>query len=1279
MITKENFKEALKTLGFEENNEILTKTLNNATLKVDVKAQKLIYPSDLVINDKTTCNFSQPENFVVFECVHRLLNQGYFSKHLELERKWQLGRELKSGKADICIKNNENKIICIIECKTPDNKESKEYSKAKNLLETSPYNQLFSYYKQAEPDFLVLYTSEFLDNQILNTYLLIPMLDDIEYLKKHQLKGYDDLRKDENARKEAQDYYSVWDNTYKKTHYPYGLFENNQAYNIGQGKPTLEILEPINENDLKSKYHEFATILRQHNVSGRENAFDKLINLLLCKVSDEKNNSTKDKENQELQFFWKGFIVDEPLKFCDRLQQLYQQGMKEFLNEDITYISEEQIEEAFKLFKNKKNETKDTIKEYFTQLKYYSSNDFAFIDVHNEELFKKNFEVLLKMVKLFQNNKLLESHENQFLSDLFEGFLDNGIKQSEGQFFTPLVIVKFIINSLPHLDKPKVLDYACGAGHFLNEYYKINPKASIVGIEKEYRLSKVAKVSSFMYGANSKIIYNDALKVHKDLKDFNVLIANPPYSVKGFLSTLNESERQNFSLYANCDEKSLESINAIECFFIERATQLLEHNALAGIILPSSILSKDTPILYTKTRELILKHFKIIAMVEFGSTTFGKTGTNTITLFLKKKSNTPKEHKHFENLVNAWFEGDFSTNDILIGQDYLNAYCSYRNFNEQDYRAFLQDVLKESLKENENFKEYTKAFNALYKEPKSKVKELNKEQQLALKEKELIKFIKLKEQEKLLYFCIAYNQQERVLIVKSPSKNEEAKKFLGYEWSSRKGSEGIKYLNSQNTNNDDEILENQEELKYEGLKNINTPLYNPNDLNDKTKINTLIKSNFNHEILEIPSELKEFVRYANLVDLLDFERLEFNKALNLNPKNKVEIKSKYELVRLGEVISELVRGITYPKTAQSIEPTKNIVLPADNITLEGILELNKPIYLNGNFKMEEIKRLKANDIFMCFSSGSLNHLGKVAFIENDTPYYAGGFMGIIRINENKAKTKFVFYMFNSILKQSIQDLSVGSNINNLSSKIQTLKIPLPPLEIQEQILSHLQELDTKREVSQTKINALQQEITNIINNINAPLITLKNIAEVKGGKRIPKGEDFSTQKTPYPYIRVSDFKNNSVDMSNLKYISQSIFEQIKNYTISTKDIYISIAGTIGLVGIIPNELDNKSLTENAGKIVLHDYNEVTQKYLLYVLQSKQVKKQIIERTHAVGVPKLALTRIQTIEIPLLPLELQQEIINQIEILEKEIKTLQDELNTIAPQKERYLKEQLGLE
>lgn len=188
--------------------------------------------------------------------------------------------------------------------------------------------------------------------------------------------------------------------------------------------------------------------------------------------------------------------------------------------------------------------------------------------------------------------------------------------------------------------------------------------------------------------------------------------------------------------------------------------------------------------------------------------------------------------------------------------------------------------------------------------------------------------------------------------------------------------------------------------------------------------------------------------------------------------------------------------------------------------------------------------------------------------------------------------------------------------------------------------------------------------------------TLSSFAIVKGGKRVPKGYGFSILKTDYPYIRVSDFKNGSINTSNLKYIDKEIFDQIKNYTISKNDIYISIAGTIGLVGIIPDSLDGKSLTENAAKITINDIKKINQKYVYLMLTSSNAKEQIKSRTKAVGVPKLAIKRIETIKIPLPTISEQQKIVLEIEKLEKKITELEKQIAQIPKQKEAILKKYL---
>jgi len=142
-------------------------------------------------------------------------------------------------------------------------------------------------------------------------------------------------------------------------------------------------------------------------------------------------------------------------------------------------------------------------------------------------------------------------------------------------------------------------------------------------------------------------------------------------------------------------------------------------------------------------------------------------------------------------------------------------------------------------------------------------------------------------------------------------------------------------------------------------------------------------------------------------------------------------------------------------------------------------------------------------------------------------------------------------------------------------------------------------------------------------------LQVKDIALVKGGKRLPAGEEFSEGVTKFPYIRVTDMKNGGIDESNIVYVKPEIEPFIRNYKIKTSDIYVSIAGTLGLFGRIPEKFNNAQLTENAAKITQIDQKQADLNFLTYLLSSQEIRGQI-DRDIGVGagVPKLALYRIE---------------------------------------------------
>lgn len=160
-------------------------------------------------------------------------------------------------------------------------------------------------------------------------------------------------------------------------------------------------------------------------------------------------------------------------------------------------------------------------------------------------------------------------------------------------------------------------------------------------------------------------------------------------------------------------------------------------------------------------------------------------------------------------------------------------------------------------------------------------------------------------------------------------------------------------------------------------------------------------------------------------------------------------------------------------------------------------------------------------------------------------------------------------------------------------------------------------------------------------------VRLGTIVSVYGGKRIPAGTRLSENDTGHKYIRVADMKDETVSLDDIKYITDEIYEKIKQYFITSDDIYITVAGTIGRVGVVPRELNNANLTENADKLV---FRRLDKMYLCRMLNSEVVQHQIREATTQVGQPKLAIARIQKLIVPLPPLEEQKRIVAKIEEL-----------------------------
>ncbi len=213
----------------------------------------------------------------------------------------------------------------------------------------------------------------------------------------------------------------------------------------------------------------------------------------------------------------------------------------------------------------------------------------------------------------------------------------------------------------------------------------------------------------------------------------------------------------------------------------------------------------------------------------------------------------------------------------------------------------------------------------------------------------------------------------------------------------------------------------------------------------------------------------------NDFSLMDFEDLPLNSIVveksriiengdfNLNGDRYKETiqkhNSKFEMVALSE-LCELIRGVTYSKEDE-VEEDGYKVLRANNIKLDsGNIDFNDVKLVSKNLKLSDKQKLKAKDIFICTASGSAEHIGKTAFVEQDIDYYFGGFMGAIRCNE-QVLPEFLFQNIRGVrFNNHLNNIIAGANIKNLKAEfLYSFKIPLPPLTIQKEIVSKIEQYE----------------------------------------------------------------------------------------------------------------------------------------------------------------------------------------------------------------------------
>ena len=1245
-----DIKKHITALGFvpkNGTNGIFHKIYVDYAIEIDFEKQIINYGSAITADRKTTQNFSDAENFVVLECIDRLLAKGYKPQNIVLEKTWPAGHGV-SKHLDICVNREDGTPYMLIECKTF----GKEYNKELARIRKDG-GQLFTYFQLSggKADVIMLYTSELKGNKIVYVNEIIKIEDDYR-----------------NG--DVKDIYEKWNKLTKDN----GIFDSwVQPYNFQSKALTKEQLKEIKAEDSSFIFNRFLEILRHNVVSDKGNAFNKIFTLFLCKVYDE----TTTDDGEELRFQWlEG--RDNHVDFQLRLTDLYSKGMKKFLDRTVSDFNDDDFN---KRCASLTAETKEFLRKEVNKLRLEKNNEFAIKEVYDSASFEENAKVVKEVVELIQGYRIRYNKRQQYLSDFFELLLTTGLKQEAGQYFTPVPIAQFIIKSLP-LDSimaeklsrkdgeilPYMIDYAAGSGHFITEFmheiqdiindcdtskyieetrkHLINWQNChfdwatdyVYGIEKDYRLVKVGKVGCYLHGDGlANVILSDGLanfcnnkeykgKLRKQTNDgqkdnqqFDIVLSNPPYSVSSFRQTTRDYyTEQDFELYNSLTDNSSE----IECLFIERTKQLLKDGGIAGVILPSSILSNSG--IYTKAREIILQYFDVVAIAELGSNTFMATNTNTVVLFLRRRDNYFAANT--KNAVDTFFR---TLNDVTINgiETPASKYVAHvwEGLDYADYVTLLQKSPNNKVKAHEIYAEYKKKISA-----KSEAK--------------LHETILNIEAEKLLYFILAYPQ--KVVIVKSGEKDVE-KRFLGYEFSNRRGNEGIHAI--QKGKNIDEC----------------TKLFDANDYDNPEKASTYVYRAFKGDYTSpIAEGMQSHISRVSLIDMLTFERDSFEKSISLATKKKVLIDSKYNQLKLTDLSILLKRGKSAKYGKSKIQ-----IIKSGQARGWFDFDFSERHYVDESFVVDE-RKLVGGDLLI--NSTGVGTAGRVTYFGEDGDFVVDSHITIFRPNQDLILPKYALCALGLIGFDNIENMALGQSgqIELSLDIIGNIKIPVPPIDVQKQIVEEISKVEKSNSDAKSLIDKNLSDISIIINGLGSTV----SIEEYFDINTLTLNPTSCWKDEFFTYVDIDSVGKGDGNISfDKKILGKDAPSRARRVAEDRTVIVSTVRPYLKGFAYIDSVPDKTIFSTGFALLKSKNEENYISKLLYYLFMfSDNLMKQMETAMPKAAYPSINKEDIDNFKIPLLTIDEQKRIVAQIEALELEITKVRTLIESAASEKQAIL-------
>lgn len=534
------------------------------------------------------------------------------------------------------------------------------------------------------------------------------------------------------------------------------------------------------------------------------------------------------------------------------------------------------------------------------------------------------------------------------------------------------------------------------------------------------------------------------------------------------------------------------------------------------------------------------------------------------------------------------------------------------------------------------FTDYKQAFSQsteIKNRKKSKgYKEKTPTEQSAELEHRFIAYLHKIEKEKLYYFILAHEQGGNVLIVKAPDKTSEQKRFLGYGWSTRRNEEGIKYEGGAKTVND-----------------IITPLFDPKGLDNDNKINMAIKRNFIGETIEL---LPEHCHYSKLTDMLNFSLIDFNKRISLNPKQHIDIESKWEQKSIENLLINIDGKKTQIQESEIAEEGETAVITQEkDLLISG--------YTNKKEAITDLPLIVFGD-----------HSCTFKYI--DFPFIRGADgTQLLKVDENELLPKCFYYLVHLV------EIPNKNKYERHLKYLEKLKIPLPPLEIQQQIIDECEKVDQETNEAQQTVTEARQQIEKIVNQLwnENEKVRLDNVIRINTTTYNP------TLKPDQEFIYInidSVGKANGVIDFSQRLTGKSAPSRARRIAKNGNTIISTVRPHLkGFAFVDTDGIDDCVFSTGFAILESKDPESLLNKVIYcFFMYMNELMQQMINTMDKSSYPSINEDDIKYYQIPVPPINIQQQLVAKVECLEADIAEAQSVIDNASERKNAILRKYL---